>query len=193
MSIIANMRMIIDALVKPEQYISIEETPKGRVIDIGGGGEGIIAQAGGSRIFAVDKFMSEILEAKDKASSSHWLVANAGKLPYSSASFANATAFFSCMYMSEEMKKQVFRETHRALKPGGEFWIWDANIAPKQKAYGIRLHVAFPVQRSTKTMYGTRIKNQSSAAICAQLQEAGFETEVVSNQRHWFFIRAKIM
>ncbi|MFX1249951.1 MAG: hypothetical protein ACFFBQ_21380, partial [Promethearchaeota archaeon] len=46
------------------QKITIDSIPDGSVIDIGGGGEGIIAQIGNERITAIDKSQGEIDEAK---------------------------------------------------------------------------------------------------------------------------------
>jgi hypothetical protein len=44
------IRMILNALAKAKQPISIQEIPKGKLIDIGGGGEGVIARAGGAGV-----------------------------------------------------------------------------------------------------------------------------------------------
>lgn len=184
-------RMILNALVKPKQRISIREIPKGRVLDIGGGGEGVIAQAGGSGVVAIDKLLSEIHEAREQAPDTRWMVADATELPYQSGCFDNATAFFSCMYMPDEVKEGVFRETWRVLKKGGEFWIWDVHMTAKSKVFAIRLQVDLYARHTINTVYGVRAKDQSAASICRWLQEAGFEPEVVTEQRHWFFIKAK--
>ncbi len=54
-------------LFTPAQNITIETIPNGSVIDIGGGGEGVIAQVGKERITAIDKLKSEIDEARSKS------------------------------------------------------------------------------------------------------------------------------
>ena len=185
------IRMIINALVKPKQHILIQEIPKGRVIDIGGGGEGVIAQAGGDRVVPIYKYISEIHEAREKAPDIPWMVADATELPYKSNCFDNATAFFSCMYMPDNVKENVFRETQRVLKKGGEFWIWDVHMAPKSNVFAIRLQVDFHEGHRIRTVYGVKAKDQSAESICSHLQEAGFETEVITNRKHWFLIKAK--
>lgn len=182
--------MIINALVKPKQRIQIQEMPKGSVIDIGGGGEGIIAQAGGAGVVAIDKHMSEIHEARRKAPECPWVVADATELPYGNNCFDNATAFFSCMYMPDNVKESVFRETRRVLKKGGEFWIWDVHMTARSNVFAVRLHVDLH-KDTIRTVYGVKAKDQSAASICGLLQHAGFETEVITNRRHWFLIRAK--
>ena len=182
--------MIIGAFVKPKQHILIHEIPKGRVIDIGGGGEGVIAQVGGDNIIAIDKYLSEIRETKDKAPDVTWIVTDGAELPFPNESFDNATAFFSCMYMSEDVKRKIFQETRRILKNGGEFWIWDVNMSPKSKVFAIRLKAEIPENRTITTVYGVKTKDQSAATICGQLQEAGFVPELITNHKHWFFTKA---
>lgn len=191
MKLVLVVHMIFNALAKPKQHIVIQEIPQGRVLDIGGGGEGVIAQAGRARIVAIDKYKSEIHEARDKAPDTRWMVADATELPYKSHGFDNATAFFSCMYMPDDVKEDVFRETRRVLKTGGEFWIWDAHMAPKGNVFAIRLQVEIQDGHTINTVYGVKAKDQSAASICSLLRQAGFETEVITDQKHWFFIKAK--
>lgn len=191
MKISSIVRMIINALAKPKQRILIQQVPKGRVIDIGGGGEGVIAQAGGARVVAIDKLISEIHEARGKASDTPWMVADAAKLPYRSHCFDSATAFFSCMYMSDSVKRTVFMETQRVLKKGGEFWIWDVHMTSKSNVFAIRLQVNLRDIHTIETVYGVKAKDQSASSICSLLQEAGFEAEGVTSRKHWFFIKAK--
>ena len=191
MKLVLLVHMIFSALAKPKQHIVIQEIPQGNVIDIGGGGEGVIAQAGGAGIVAIDKYTSEIHEARGKAPDTPWMVADATELPCKNHGFDNATAFFSCMYMPDDAKEIVFRETRRVLKTGGEFWIWDAHMALKGNVFAIRLQVEILGGHTINTVYGVKAKDQSAASICRLLQQAGFETEVITDQAHWFFIKAK--
>lgn len=94
MNLISIIQMLFNAMAKPKRHIVIQEIPKGQVIDIGGGGEGIIAQAGGAGVFPIDKYLSEIQEARGKAPNVSWMVADATEIPCQSLSFDNATAFF---------------------------------------------------------------------------------------------------
>ena len=191
MELLSMIRMVFSALSKPKQHIRIEAVPQGRIIDIGGGGEGVIAQAGGARVVAVDKHESEIDEARGKAHEAQWVVADAAALPFEGHSFDNATAFFSCMYMPGDTLSEVFKETRRVLKKGGEFWIWDAEMAPKGKAFALRLRVDLRDKPSVNTAYGVRAKEQSAEGTGRLLQEAGFELAEVTRRKHWFFIKAR--
>ena len=184
----STIKMLFQALSKPKRHILLPEIPEGCVLDIGGGGEGVIAQAGGPGVIAIDKFMSEVSEARGKAPGTTWLVADATALPHPNNSMDHATAFFSALYMSDDVKEKVFKETWRVLKTGGEFWIWDVPMTTKSDVFAFRLQVETP---SISTIYGVKAKDQSAATICNQLQAVGFETELITNDKNWFFIKAK--
>lgn len=190
MSFFTNLQMMFSTLTKPQQRVTLPPLPPGQLLDIGSGGEGVIAQVGGSQVVAMDKLFSEIGEARNKAPTAHWLAADATQLPYSNGSFAQATAFFSCMYMSNEIKAAVFKETYRVLQPGGEFWIWDAPMSARSGIFALRLQVTLPNQKTVSTAYGVRAKGQSAASLGNLLQQAGFKTEVSAQYKHWFLLKA---
>ena len=191
MRLLSIVQMVFNAFRKPKQHVVIQRMPAGRVIDIGGGGEGVIAQAGGAGVVAIDRYMSEIHEAKGKATQAEWMVADATQLPYKNHCLDSATAFFSCMYMTDDVKQKVFREAGRVLKRDGEFWIWDAQIVPRGKVFAIRLRIDVRDERTINTVYGVMAKEQSAAGIAGLLWEAGFESETITNRRHWFLIKAR--
>ncbi len=190
MSFFTNLQMLFSALSKPTQQVTLLNLPPGRVLDIGGGGEGVIAQVGGSQVVAVDKLFSEIDEARDKSAAANWLTANATQLPCANGSFPHATAFFSCMYMPNEIKSTIFKETYRVLQPGGEFWIWDAPMSARSGVFALRLHVSLPNQKTITTAYGVRAKDQSATSLGDLLQQAGFKTEISAQRKHWFLLKA---
>ena len=191
MSFFTNLQMMFSALTKPQQQVTLSELSPGRILDIGGGGEGVIAQVGGSQVVAVDKLFSEIVEACDKAPTANWLTADATQLPCLKESFAQATAFFSCMYMSNEIKAAVFKETYRVLQPGGEFWIWDVPMSTRSGVFALRLQATLPNQKTITTGYGVRAKDQSAASLGSLLQQAGFKTEISAQHKHWFLLKAQ--
>ncbi|MHA2462513.1 MAG: class I SAM-dependent methyltransferase [Candidatus Thorarchaeota archaeon] len=177
--------------VTPFQELIINEIPAGSIIDIGAGGEGVIAQIGGERITAIDKRQSEIDEAIDKAPDAKWMVADALDLPFEDEEFDNATSFFSGMYMSHEDKRDVIKEVHRVLPVGGEFWIWDSKIKTNKEGFIIILIVSLPDKEKFNTGYGTNITNQDEDIYIKYLTEAGFSIEEIKVKKYWFFIRAK--
>ena len=177
--------------ITPIQEVIIKEIPPGSIIDIGGGGEGVIAQAGGERVTAIDKRQSEIDEAIDKAPEANWMVADALDLPFDNEEFDNATSFFSGMYMSHDDKREVIKEVYRVIKPSGEFWIWDSKIRTKKKGFLIFLRISLPDREKFGTGYGTKITEQDEEIYRSYLKEAGFSIEEIEVNKFWFFIKAK--
>jgi len=177
--------------VTPFQKIIIKEIPSGSIIDIGAGGEGVIAQVGNERVTAVDKYQDEIDEAKDKAPKAKWIVANAMELPFEDKEFDNATSFFSGMYMSHEDKKKVFKEVFRVISTGGEFWIWDSKIKTNKKSFVITLSISLPDKEKFNTGYGTSLTDQDEGIYQEYLKETGFSIEEIDVKKHWFFIKAR--
>ncbi len=174
------------------QKITIEAIPNGSIIDIGGGGEGVIAQIGQVNVTVIDKHQEEINEARSKAPTSKWVLADATSLEYDTGYFDNATAFFSGMYMSIETFNKVCKEVYRVLKNNGEFWIWDAKIVDNNGLFIIRLSITLPDRKKKiRTAYGSRIKTRSLSDIKHELKNANFQVEVQENNPKWFFLKAK--
>ena len=178
-------------VVKRMQKIFLGSIPEGNIIDIGGGGEGIIAQIGRERVTAIDKYQSEINQAKHKAPEATWVLADAKNLDYSDDHFDNATSFFSIMYMSNEDKIEVFKEVYRVLKPRGEFWVWDSSISKEKGVFFIKIKAVLPDKKIVRTGYGVSSKKQTINSTKKTLENYGFKVEVVENQRNWFFLKAK--
>ncbi len=189
--IFRTISFISQLVVKRMQKIILESIPEGNIIDIGGGGEGIIAQIGRERVTAIDKHQSEIDEAKHKSPESTWVLADAKDLDYSNDHFDNATSFFSIMYMSNEDKKEVFKEVHRVLKPHGEFWVWDSSISKEKGVFLIKIKAILPNKKAVKTAYGVSSKKQTISTTKEILENSGFNVEVVINKKNWFFLKAK--
>ena len=101
----------------------------GNILDIGGGGEGIIGQRFGREVTAIDKRKEELDEAENCKCKK--IVMDATDMTFNDNSFHNCTAFFSLMYMSDETIMKVFKEAYRVLKNEGFFYIWDLKI-PKR-------------------------------------------------------------
>lgn len=177
--------------VTPFQEIVINKIPSGSILDIGGGGEGVIAQVGEERVTAIDKRQSEIDEAIDKAPRAKWLVADATALPFENEEFDNATSFFSGMYMPHDDKKKVIQEVHRVIPAGGEFWIWDSKIDTDKKSFIIFLTISLPGKEKFNTGYGNKTTDQDENMYKEYLEEAGFIIEEIKINKYWFFIRAK--
>lgn len=132
----------------------------GRILDIGGGGEGIIGQLKGDLVVAIDPSRRELEEAPDGGLK----VEMDGKdLKFLDNTFDTATSFFTFMYIPNTDHKKVFEEIYRVLKNNGEFVLWDINI-PEYKDndklyYIVYLEVGIP-EKTIETGYGTRWTNK---------------------------------
>jgi len=94
----------------------------GLILDIGGGGEGIIGRLNGEQVVAIDLSKRELEGAPAGPLK---LVMDATKLAFLDKSFATATCFFTLMYIPPKMHADVFHEVARVLEPGGRFLVWD--------------------------------------------------------------------
>lgn len=96
---------------------------QGYILDIGGGGRGIIGELKGERVIAIDISKRELEEAPAGPLK---VVMDATDLKFVDNSFNTATSFFTLMYIKDSDHEKVFEEVFRVLAPGGSFMIWDA-------------------------------------------------------------------
>jgi len=140
------------------QEIVIEDfKTEGYVLDIGGGGEGIIGRLKSDRVVAVDIRADELNEAPEGPLK---ILMNAQDLKFLDESFNTITAFFSLMYLKQRDHLQaVFREIHRVLRPGGSFYVWDVDIPERpetdKEVFLVRLKIAVG-DEVIETGYGQR-------------------------------------
>ena len=112
-------------LFERQDFVVADFQAVGYILDIGGGGEGIIGQMKPSQVVAVDLSKRELEEAPAGPLK---IVMDATDLKFLDASFDTVTAFFSLMYMRPEVQQRVFAEVFRVLTRGGRWIIWDAAI-----------------------------------------------------------------
>ena len=134
----------------------------GFILDIGGGGEGIIGKLNGKQVVAIDRSKRELEETQNEALK---VVMDATDLKFLSQSFDFCTSFFSLMYIPKSSHLKVFKELYRVLKDNGRFLLWDVEI-PKRfgdfKAFIVRLRVELPDE-------------EIEAGYCVEWQEQNIE------------------
>jgi ubiquinone/menaquinone biosynthesis C-methylase UbiE len=145
------------------QHINLTDVVlKGRILDIGGGGEEIIGLLKGERVVAIDRRESELKHTPPGDYLK--IVMDAKELKFLDETFDTATAFFTLMYVPLENHQIIFKEINRVLKKGGEFVIWDFPIPKREPSekelYGLYLEVKIR-ETNISTGYGTKwIKEQ---------------------------------
>lgn len=147
--------------------LEIREFPAdGYVLDIGGGGEGVIGRLEGLRVVAIDRLEEELAEAPEGPLK---ILMDARDLKFLDGAFSAVTAFFSFMYFdTEDDLRTALKEAYRVLKPGGELRIWDVDIAARpatdKPVFAVRLRCVINGQ-VCETAYGrpwpTRTRDSS--------------------------------
>jgi len=147
----------------------------GFILDIGGGGAGIIGKLNGRQVIAIDIREEELLEAKNEALK---IVMDARKLQFLPESFDVCTAFFTFMYIKNEDHRTVFKEIHRVLKRNGKFLLWDVVIPERKEDYDIfAVHLRMRFKNKTlEEGYGVKWdKTQDMNHFKELAKETGFD------------------
>lgn len=173
---------------KISDVVNIADVPlSGVILDIGGGGEGIIGQQYGQSVIAIDKSKEELEEAPGGPIK---IVMDATSMTFVDNTFDTATLFFTLMYMDDDDIERTLAECKRVLSPGGELVIWDMEI-PENKTkdmlyYAIYLEVNAAGSMIT-TGYGRRWnKTQTTDAIAEAARKNGLEvTDIKKNLNHF--------
>jgi len=101
----------------------------GFILDIGGGGEGVIGKLKGEQVIAIDPSKRELEQA---AAGPLKIIMDATDMQFLYETFNTVTSFYTLMYIKEvDAHKDVFGEVYRVLTPGGRFLIWDAIFPPR--------------------------------------------------------------
>ena len=158
----------------------------GRILDLGGGGEGVMGQIYGRQVVAIDMLQEELDEAPCECEK---LVMDATALDFSDASFDHVTAFFTLMYMEAVTQEKAIFEAARVLKPNGTLDIWDADIP---LAYPEPFLITLDIDAAGKpihTTYGIQKQGaQSAAGITAMCKNAGLHLRETARREGLFLL-----
>lgn len=177
-----------------DQHLTVSDFPaKGYILDIGGGGEGIIGQLKGSQVIAIDISKYE-LEASPSGPLK--IIMDARDLKFLDEAFSTVTSFFTLMYINDRDHERVFDEIYRVLKKRGRFLIWDIALPrrshPDKDIFIIPLSIELP-EKTIRTRYGSHWSEDGrSLAYFKRLAgKAGFEIVSEKTWDRMFFIECR--
>lgn len=140
-----------------KQEVVVEDfDAAGFILDIGGGGEGVIGQLKKDQVIAIDPNRRELEEAADGPIK---IIMDASELLFLDNTFQVVTSFFTLMYIKAPQLEKVFKEVFRVLDSGGRFLVWDLEI-PKcldesKEIVAAYLSIKLP-DKEIMTGYGTK-------------------------------------
>ncbi|MHA1228698.1 MAG: class I SAM-dependent methyltransferase [Candidatus Hodarchaeales archaeon] len=149
--------------IKPQIIdLSTFSCRQGWVLDIGGGGEGVIGHLLGKRVIAIDKSREELEETQNESLK---IIMDARNLLFLDNVFQTITMFFTLMFLQENEIEIVFNEISRVLIKEGDLFIWDITIEDNEiagkKYVQLPLTVILPYGKRIMTGYGTKAKKQN--------------------------------
>jgi ubiquinone/menaquinone biosynthesis C-methylase UbiE len=176
-------------IIKPQKVILTDFPASGYVLDIGGGGEGIIGLMKPEQVVAIDHKKSELEEAPPGPSK---IVMDATDLQFLNESFSTVTSFFSLMFIKPGEKRNVFQEVYRVLQEEGHFLIWDAIIPPRDNHEEQWFVVPLQIEignTSIETAYGVgwAVRTQNMKDIEKLAEEIGFTIIETKKKDQIFF------
>jgi len=161
-----------------------------KLLDIGGGGEGIIGNLYGKEAVVVDIRKDELEETNNEALK---MVMDAKHMPFLDDSFDVITFFYALMYMSKETQREVLRETKRVLKPGAKVIIWDNTLpvydGTEKDIYVSKLEIHYN-DTIVETGYGIKMdeNGQTAESIISMAEEVGLTIDKVVHDKEHFRI-----
>jgi len=187
------MKKLSSKCITSIQKIALEHIDtEGLILDIGGGGEGLVSRIEGSKVCAVDIRMSEIREAQIHGPPANWFVGDGQALCFQDKVFDVVTLWFSLGYMSDWSTKQsVLQEAHRVLCNGGRLSVMASNIPKSYEHLIFWGHFTLPDGSISQTGYGVKGgQNQTLERIIELLGITEFKILSHEDNDAWFKIQA---
>lgn len=142
----------------------------GHILDIGGGGEGIIGRLYQSQVIAIDHRQEELDEAPGGFEK---VLVDATDLQFPAFSFEHVTFFFTLMFMDADVQEKAIKEAARVLIPGGLLHIWDCDIeSAYPEPFCISLEIQLPNEHISTTYGVGKLGSQNESSISGLCVEA---------------------
>lgn len=170
------------------QRIQIRKELTGKILDIGGGGEGVIGRVYRAQVTAIDTSPEELAEAPEGFEK---LVMDAKRLSFPDNSFDHVTAFYSFLFIPKVDHKQVISEIARVLCPGGALHIWDCEV---RSAYPEPFTAELDIDAGGEpihTTYGILERGcvQTAKGLIALCEQENLRLAQKQCTEHGFFLR----
>ncbi|MHA2119418.1 MAG: class I SAM-dependent methyltransferase [Candidatus Thorarchaeota archaeon] len=175
------------------QKISLKRLDsEGLILDVGGGGEGLVSRIEKQRVCAVDIRMSEIREAQIHGAPANWLVGDGSFLSFRDRSFDVVTLWFSLGYMREwTIKRKVLEEAQRVLKKQGTISIMASKIPDSTDQFVFWALFTLPDGTVSQTGYGVRGgQGQTMEKVRELIAQLDFNILDIEDHGEWFSITA---
>ncbi len=176
----------------PRQSVPVLDFPaKGLILDIGGGGWGVIGQLKGKQVVSIDISPQELVEAPPGPLLK--IVMDARQLLFLDDTFPTVTVFFTFMFMAPADHEKVFRELYRVTEPGGRLLIWDVVLPRltdmKKKFATVPVAVKLP-GKEFEAVYSTYLVpgGQGLPHFEALAAKIGFTVVNRRTSQDWFYL-----
>lgn len=169
--------------------ITLSRHLQGKILDVGGGGEGVIGRLYGEQVTAIDNCREELDEAPSGFAK---VLMDATDLTFSDGSFDHVTFFFSLMFMSTEDQRRAITEAVRVLKRGGEMYIWDCGIASAYpEPFCVDVKIQLPAEQISTTYGIGKLDAQDKTSIQTMCENAGLQSMEEREDKDGFYLRFK--
>ena len=167
--------------------IVLKSELQGSILDIGGGGEGIIGRLYGPQVIAIDNRQEELDEAPEGFEK---VLMDARHLTFPNENFEHVTFFYSLMFMDSKTQDQAIAQAVRVLKKDGKLHIWDSEI---KVAYPDPFVVDLDIQLGSEQLHTTfgvvsDISNQTASSIGLICSKYGLNMEEQSVKDGQFYM-----
>lgn len=151
--------------------LTLNKELSGHILDIGGGGEGVIGRLYQSQVTAIDHRQEELDEAPGGFEKMRM---DATDLQFPTLSFEHVTFFFTLMFMDADVQEKAIKEAARVLIPGGLLHIWDCDIeSAYPEPFCISLEIQLPSEHISTTYGVGKLGSQNESSISGLCVEAG--------------------
>jgi len=177
-----------------EQKVNLSNIKlKGLILDIGGGGEGVIGQFKKDKVIAIDHNKRELEEAPEGGVK---IIMDAGKLKFLDNTFDTVTSFFTLMYIPKSEHKKIFKEIFRVLKKDGHLVLWDVIIPKRENQIYVMFSLPLKIKIDDKeldTGYGVFWgKKEQNLEYFQKLSiKVGFSEVKFKSDDQIFYLRVK--